>query len=133
MFQNTYRQKLGHLGEKIACDYLLKQGLILLRKNYLIRAGQLDLIFQNPQSHQLHFIEVKSRFQSYPTSDFLLSQKQRQTLLRTAEYFLQQSNLQLLSWQFDLVWINFSHSVRTNSQSAQLKAKIKYLPHAFIA
>lgn len=133
MPQSPYRQKLGQIGEKIACNFLLKHGLILLQKNYLIRAGQIDLIFQSADSQQIHFIEVKSRFQSHSTSDLFLSKKQRQSLQRTAEIFLQQSNLQLLPWQFDLVWINFSYPNSSQLRSYQLKAKINYLPNAFIS
>lgn len=133
MPQSPYRQKLGQIGEKIACEFLLKHGLILLQKNYLIRAGQIDLIFHSANRQQLHFIEVKSRFQSYSTSDLFLSKKQRLSLQRTAEIFLQQSNLQLLPWQFDLVWINFSYPKNSQIKRYQLKAKINYLPNAFIS
>lgn len=42
MFMGT--KELGDLGEKIACEYLVKKGYKILGKNYRISFGEIDII-----------------------------------------------------------------------------------------
>lgn len=124
---------------------MLGKGMEPLGKNFLIRGGQLDLIFQDKQDQTVHFIEVKSRLGNWEDSDFRLSIRQMMVLERTAGIFLNTHGLSTLPWQFDLIWINFSriensvtapHTAKVTSASQQaldnrirLKANIKYLPN----
>jgi putative endonuclease len=57
LFQ-TSKQK-GNWAENIACQWLIKQGLILKQKNFYTRYGEIDLIMSDPT--QLIFLEVKYR------------------------------------------------------------------------
>ncbi|VAW71660.1 UPF0102 protein YraN [hydrothermal vent metagenome] len=50
---------IGDEAESLACDYLSKQGLHLLERNYRCRGGEIDLIMQHGDS--LVFIEVRYR------------------------------------------------------------------------
>ena len=52
------RKELGELGEKIACEYLVKKGYEILCKNYRINFGEIDIVAQ--KKHTIHFVEVKS-------------------------------------------------------------------------
>lgn len=51
-------QKLGELGENTACNYLAKQGYLLLERNYTKKYGEIDIIAE--KSSILHFVEVKT-------------------------------------------------------------------------
>jgi putative endonuclease len=51
--------KLGERGEKIAVDFLQKQGYRIIKKNYRTRLGEIDLIARDGDT--LVFIEVKTR------------------------------------------------------------------------
>ena len=106
MLTPKYRQKLGRLGEKLACQFLQKKGYQLIRQNFLIRGGQIDLIMFSPQ-HNLVFVEVKTRSSVAPSQEILLSYHQLQTLQKTAGHFLQQIDFPFAAWQLDLIWINF--------------------------
>lgn len=53
------RKAIGDEAEALACDYLSKQGLYLLERNYRCRGGEIDLIMQHGDS--LVFIEVRYR------------------------------------------------------------------------
>ena len=61
MFGNSrYRpHRLGQQAETIARDFLLTQGLRLLRQNFRSRQGEIDLIMS--QGDSLVFIEVRYR------------------------------------------------------------------------
>ena len=51
LFQ-TSKQK-GNWAENIACQWLIKQGLILKQKNFYTRYGEIDLIMSD--QHSLYF------------------------------------------------------------------------------
>lgn len=51
-------QKIGEIGEKLACKKLLNLGFKILEKNYTKQGGEIDIIVQ--KDNKLHFIEVKS-------------------------------------------------------------------------
>ena len=67
-------KELGDLGERIACEYLVKKGYKILVKNYRISFGEidiiakkkwrlLDLLKKNPSAgsgRAIHFVEVKT-------------------------------------------------------------------------
>jgi putative endonuclease len=51
-------QKIGELGEDIACKYLEKQGFLVKERNYTKKWGEIDIIAT--KEGKLYFIEVKS-------------------------------------------------------------------------
>lgn len=51
----------GYFGEKIAKDFFLRKGYLILKKNFTVRGGEIDLI---AKKHDLIvFVEVKIRNQ----------------------------------------------------------------------
>ncbi|WP_433057420.1 YraN family protein [Dactylosporangium sp. CS-033363] len=52
-------QLVGGLGERVACRYLVSQGLVLLDRNWRSRAGELDVVARD--GADLVFVEVKTR------------------------------------------------------------------------
>jgi putative endonuclease len=57
------RQTLGQQAEKLALQYLNKQGLMLIEANYRRPFGEIDLIMQDQAT--LVFVEVRSRAKSH--------------------------------------------------------------------
>ena len=51
--------KLGQLGEKIAADFLIKNGYKIVDKNLHISRNEIDIIAED--SHFIVFVEVKTR------------------------------------------------------------------------
>ena len=56
---NNIKQKLGTLGEEIACNYLIKKGYTIIERNFKKSWGELDIIARAPDQ-TLVFIEVKT-------------------------------------------------------------------------
>lgn len=52
------KQKIGKLGEDIACKFLVKRGFKIICQNYTKKWGELDIIAE--KNKILHFFEVKS-------------------------------------------------------------------------
>ncbi|OCG14108.1 YraN family protein [Gilliamella sp. wkB292] len=57
--QQANNKQIGRHYENIACQYLLKQGLLLIAKNSQYPLGEIDLIMQDKQC--LVFVEVRYR------------------------------------------------------------------------
>ena len=52
-------KKIGDLGEKLALDYMLRNGFRHILSNYHSRYGEIDIICENEK--YIVFVEVKSR------------------------------------------------------------------------
>jgi|SRR4051812_19276774 putative endonuclease len=55
----NHNQLVGGFGERVACRYLLSQGLVLLDRNWRTRAGELDVVARD--GAEVVFVEVKTR------------------------------------------------------------------------
>lgn len=54
----TDKQRIGKLGEDLACKFLMKRGFKVLDRNYLKKWGELDIVAK--KDGNIHFVEVKS-------------------------------------------------------------------------
>lgn len=52
---------LGNKGENLAYNYLKKQGLKILERNYKNKIGEIDIICYNQKENETCFVEVKTR------------------------------------------------------------------------
>jgi len=52
------KRQFGNLGEGVASKFLVKQGFIIIERNYLKKWGEIDIVAK--KSKKLHFIEVKT-------------------------------------------------------------------------
>lgn len=101
-------QKIGELGEEIACRFLEKSGFLILERNYTKKWGEIDIIAQKDEKR--YFIEVKSK--SVSNLDVVLNETNRpednmhlwkmKRLRRVVETYLISKRLGYVDWQFDL-------------------------------
>lgn len=54
----TQKQKIGQLGEDIACKYLKKKGFVVVSRNFRRKWGEIDVIAK--KGNTTHFFEVKT-------------------------------------------------------------------------
>ncbi len=112
-------QKLGELGEDIACKFLKKQGFSVFERNYTKKWGEIDIVAKREGT--LHFIEVKSVScekgwvsvthetsgigDQYRPEDNMHGLKAKR-LARTIETSILEKNLaEDVIWQFDLATV----------------------------
>jgi len=50
--------KIGKIGEDTACMFLMKQGFLLVERNYWKKWGEIDIVAK--KGNRIHFVEVKS-------------------------------------------------------------------------
>lgn len=100
------KRRTGGCYETAAAAYLEKQGLVILRKNYRCRLGEIDLIARD--GRYLVFIEVKYRNTAVSGSALTAVNPAKQRVIsRVAEYFLtvEYHSMDLLC-RFDVVGID---------------------------
>ncbi len=103
-------QKIGLLGEDIACKFLMKHGFSVLERNYTKKWGEIDIIAE--KKGKRYFIEVKSKSVDSLTSvthetengpeDNMHPWKLKR-LRRVVETYLISKRLGSVGWQFDLL------------------------------
>lgn len=56
------KQKIGEIGENVACKFLVKHGFTILERNYTKKWGEIDIVAQRQENGglKLYFIEVKA-------------------------------------------------------------------------
>ncbi len=99
--------ELGKKGEKIAAEYLNKNGYKILEMNYRCKLGEIDIIANKKNTYV--FVEVKTRRNlrfGYPAE--AINVKKRQHMLRTAQYYIQIFHLTNRNFRFDAIEIYFS-------------------------
>ena len=109
-------QKIGELGEDIACKFLMKHGFSILERNYTKKWGEIDVIAE--KNSKMYFIEVKST--SVSSLDFVTENNikdgvslkrpeenmhpwKTKRLRRVVETYLIYKRLGSVNWQFDLL------------------------------
>jgi len=109
-------QKIGELGEDIACKFLMKHGFVILERNYTKKWGEIDIVAL--KEGKRYFIEVKST--SVSSLDYIKdndgeveSKRSRpeenmhpwklKRLRRVVETYLISKRLGAVNWQFDLL------------------------------
>lgn len=85
------RANKGKQAEDTACEYLIKQGLTLIEKNFHCRYGEVDLIMNDKKT--LVFVEVRYRKNNdYGGAKESVTHKKQQKLHTTASLYMQKNN-----------------------------------------
>lgn len=113
-------KRLGRHIESIVCDYLQKKGLTFIKRNYLCRFGEIDLIFTDAVD-ELVFFEVKYRASDvYGSALESVTLSKQKKIIKAAEFFCgQYKKYRSYPCRFDVIAVDGS-------------GKINWLKDAFI-
>ncbi|MEM7783936.1 MAG: YraN family protein [Planctomycetota bacterium] len=113
---------LGDRGEREAERYLLKQGLVIVHRNYSDRFGELDLVAVDQNT--IVFVEVKTRATDSAglPIEAVDSVKQRQ-ICETSKRYLKWHGLTECPYRFDVISILWPDN--------QVRPLIQHYPSAF--
>jgi len=104
------RKSLGNWGEKIAAEYLLEKGYLILERNYRSSYGEIDLIVQIDKVTV--FVEVKTRSSNrfgYPEE--AVTRAKMEHLSSSAQAYLQTHPEISGDWRIDVIAIARSRGV----------------------
>jgi putative endonuclease len=121
--RRTRKQLLGQAAENIAADFLRAQGLDILERNYLRRAGELDIVARDRDV--LVIAEVRTRSSDrYGGAAASVDPRKQQRLIRTASQLLQlRRDLSQLRVRFDVVVV---------SEMDAGCGRVEWIRHAFL-
>lgn len=99
------KRAFGEALENEAANFLLRQGLTLVCRNFQCKLGEIDLVMHNKGT--LVFVEVRFRRSSlYGNAAETVDWRKRRKLQRTAQFYLQRSGMaNRLPCRFDILGI----------------------------
>ena len=93
---------MGKIGEELVEFYLIREGKIILEKNYFCRYGEIDIIAKD--NNELLFVEVKTRTTkdgTYGDPLYSITPKKQKHLISSALCYISEKNLDL-PFRFDV-------------------------------
>ncbi len=95
---------IGDFGEKLAVKYLKEHGYKIVKTNYKIRIGEIDIIAMDGDF--LVFVEVKYRSNAlYGLPNEAVDKHKREKIKRVALFYLMQKDMLEAYVRFDVVQI----------------------------
>jgi putative endonuclease len=96
---------LGRKGEKLAADYLRRNGFRVLYQNFRSkRGGEIDLICRDRREETLVFVEVKTRTtDAFGPPHAGVTREQQDRIIRGAKEWLRLLNDPRVPYRFDVV------------------------------
>jgi putative endonuclease len=112
--------------ETYVSEYLAKQGINIIERNFSCKMGEIDIIATHKNSEQeniLIFIEVRYRANTFfGSASESVSYAKQKKLIRTAQYYLMRNPWgQKLNCRFDIIGVSLK-----NNQPV-----IEWIEHAF--
>jgi putative endonuclease len=96
---------IGQKGEKLAREYLEKEGLVFHQANLRVPGGEIDLLMEDTARKELVFVEVRARTNSkYGSPEESLSPNKRHVLKRSIAMHMQNYSWNT-NYRLDLVAI----------------------------
>ncbi len=105
MMQPT-KKAIGKLGEELADTYLKQQGYKILERNYVTRAGEIDIVCR--QKETVVFVEVKTRTSNiYGFPEEAITKTKARHLVASAFDYLGQHYCR--NWRIDLITVELTN------------------------
>jgi putative endonuclease len=107
---------LGRTGEKMAADYLRRNGFRVLYKNFRsARGGEIDLVCRDRREETLVFVEVKTRTtDAFGPPHAAVTQAQQHRIMRGAKEWLRLLDNPRVPYRFDVVEVLMQPTPRVN-------------------
>ncbi|MCF0229433.1 MAG: YraN family protein [Parasporobacterium sp.] len=100
------KRNLGSSYESLACERLEAEGMRILRRNYRVRIGEIDIIAA--EDNVLVFVEVKYRNSiKYGGAWYAIPYSKQQKIRRVAQWYMNENHINMNTiCRFDAVLID---------------------------
>lgn len=116
------KRDIGYAGETAVCKFLRKNGYEILKKNYTVRGGEIDIIAK--KNDCVAFVEVKTRkLDDFQSGEEAVTKSKQKRIIKTAKRYFSLLD-EPCSGRFDVAVVEMS--------GEEIK-KIKYYVSAFDA
>ncbi len=97
-------KKLWIKGESLAKQFLKRNGYKILKRNYVSKNGEIDIIAYDRGT--IAFVEVKTRLsESFGSPESAITNEKRSKIIRTALNYLITNKIEEMDYRFDVVSI----------------------------
>ena len=110
---------VGHWGEQIACEKLIREGYAIVERNWRMHHFEVDIIAT--KGNRIIFIEVKTRTNLNDDPILAVDKRKINHMIRSAIMYVKYTNTKLEP-QFDIIGITGTHD----------DFKIEHIEDAFI-
>ena len=105
------RRDTGNLGEKLAAEFIRKQGYVILQTNYRCPEGEMDIVAR--QKDCLVFVEVRAkRGREFGSPEESITPAKMEKLRRVAAHYCQTHDDIPDSWRIDVVAVEIDRQNR---------------------
>ncbi len=96
-------------GEALAGKLLKKRGYKILKRNYVSKYGEIDIVAYDRGT--ISFVEVKTRqSENYGPPELAVTKEKRKRIIRTALHYLVKNHIEEIDYRFDVVSILFKEN-----------------------
>jgi putative endonuclease len=96
-------------GEALAGKLLKKRGYKILKRNYVSKYGEIDIVAYDKGT--ISFVEVKTRqSENYGPPELAVTKEKRKRIIRTALNYLVKNHIEDIDYRFDVVSILFKEN-----------------------
>lgn len=114
---------IGNIGENAVCDFLIRNGYEILKRNFTIKGGEIDIIAK--KNNVIAFVEVKTRKpNALEDGESAITYKKKSFIIKTAEYYVDNYGNEDDIYRFDVAVVT--------ADKGDIK-KIRYYAGAFDA
>jgi putative endonuclease len=107
--------KLGNMGEDLAADFLKKRNFRILKRNWVFKKGEIDIIAFDKNFGVLVFVEVKLRAaQSLVSGYFGVDERKKNILRKTCMAYLRRIANQQICYRFDIIEVQMDKIQKTH-------------------
>lgn len=119
---HTQRRKTGNIGEDAVCGFLLRHGYEIIKRNFTVRGGEIDIIAE--KADIIAFVEVKTRtIGSMTSAEEAVDPVKQRHIVQTAQAFCK-GILEPVCCRFDVAAVEL--------ENGRVK-KLRYYVNAFDA
>jgi len=100
-----FKKETGNKGENLACEFLRKNGYIIIEQNFSCKQGEIDIIAKSPTNY-LVFIEVKTRNSlKYGMPCEAVTPYKQKHIKLTSKYYIYKNFLYNIDIRYDVIEI----------------------------
>ena len=113
---------IGHLGERIALNYLLNKKYVLMERNWRHFKKEIDIVLRH--EHHIVFVEVKLRSTFFSYMNHIISVDQEKRLLEAMDCYIKEKKIDFEP-RFDLIFVsNFKGKQKINHFPSFIQPRI---------
>ena len=99
-----FRREIGIWGENLICKYLEENNYKIIKRNFLCRQGEIDIIANDKSKKELVFIEVKTRSNFKYGNPIEAVDKDKQKHMKLAiRYYIYKNKIENIAVRIDVI------------------------------